>query len=176
MFVYPLDLARVRMTADLGVSSHHRGLVDCLRHTVRTGGLRAAYRGLTVSVAEIAPYSGIAYGLNAYLKEQWLHEDVAQQSTVKKLGIGVVAGGCASMTMYPIDTMRRRLMLDGARGFKSKYTGLYSVFRITMREEGFRAFYRGAGVNLIKACPDAAITFYSFDLFRRYFSDTTEVQ
>lgn len=63
---------------------HHRltlwlpvfaGIIDCLAYTVREGGIRGTYRGLAVSVAEIAPYSGIAFGMNAYLKERFLERD-----------------------------------------------------------------------------------------------------
>jgi len=44
-----------------------------------------------------------------------------------------------------------------------KYTGMFDVFRKTYKQEGWRGFYRGLTVQLIKTAPSSAITFLIYE-------------
>ena len=90
----------------------YKGLLDCVRRTYVTKGLRGFYAGLLASMLEIAPYSAIAFGAYEGLK-----------APAGRLLAGVMSGVCATTVCYPLDTVRRQLMLDGALGFQSRYKG-----------------------------------------------------
>ena len=61
---YPLDLVRTRMAADTTKDRRpdHRGMVDVVRAVVRAEGTAGLYRGLGISLVEIAPYTAISFG------------------------------------------------------------------------------------------------------------------
>ena len=53
---------------------------------------------------------------------------------------------------YPLDTIRRRLMMQsGRKDFDKQYKGSIDCHRKIMLKEGFRGFYGGFLANLIKS-------------------------
>ena len=63
--VYPIDLVRLRMAADLGSSSNRQfqGISDCLEKVYNVDGIRGLYKGWGISVAGIIVYRGLYFGL-----------------------------------------------------------------------------------------------------------------
>ena len=76
LITYPLDLARTRMSADMGISisgsppaspaAHvqRTSMIGALRTVVRKEGVRGLYRGLFVSALEITPFLAISLGIH----------------------------------------------------------------------------------------------------------------
>jgi len=61
-----------------------------------------------------------------------------------------VVTALAGMASYPLDTVRRRLMMQSGRG-DILYSGTMDCFRkIYANEGGKSAFFKGAGSNLIR--------------------------
>lgn len=60
LLLYPLDVARMRMTLD--TAGRYKGVGHCLRSIVRTEGTGALLRGLGPSLAAIFPEAAITYG------------------------------------------------------------------------------------------------------------------
>lgn len=54
--IYPLDLARTRLTADVRTNRMYKGLFDCLKQTFKNEGFTGLYKGLGISVFGIIPY------------------------------------------------------------------------------------------------------------------------
>ena len=44
-----------------------------------------------------------------------------------------------------------------------KYKGVAMTFRTILREEGWRAFYAGMGVNMMRAVPAATVTMMTYE-------------
>lgn len=44
-----------------------------------------------------------------------------------------------------------------------KYRGILATFRTILREEGWRAFYAGMGVNMMRAVPAATVTMMTYE-------------
>lgn len=44
-----------------------------------------------------------------------------------------------------------------------KYKGVVMTFRTILREEGWRAFYAGMGVNMMRAVPAATVTMMTYE-------------
>ena len=109
LFVYPLDFARTRLAADVGSGKTREftGIVNCLTKIAAKDGPQGLYRGFGISVAGIIFYRAAYFGMfdtakEAFLKDanfffKWL---VAQVVTVS-----------AGVISYPLDTVRRRLMM-----------------------------------------------------------------
>ena len=78
---------------------------------------------------------------------------------------GLCSGVAATTMCYPLDTVRRQLMLDGALGFDSRYQGsIFQCCRYLWSQGGILPFYRGWTVTLMKSVPSVSITFLTKDI------------
>jgi solute carrier family 25 (mitochondrial folate transporter), member 32 len=50
-----------------------------------------------------------------------------------------------------------------------KYKGVIMTFRTILREEGWRAFYAGMGVNMMRAVPAATVTMMTYEYVMKTF-------
>jgi hypothetical protein len=167
---YPLDLARTRVTADMVAGSsarHFNGLWDCLRKTVSSEGAGGLYKGLVPSVSSIIPYVGIGFTLYDEVKIRLAGG--AQQDELSfgaRLAAGSFSGVAAQSMTYPIDTVRRRMQMDGALGTPKMYGGCADCTRQLWQQGGIGIFYRGLAVNAMKTTPGAAIQFCAYDVIK----------
>jgi hypothetical protein len=88
---------------------------------VHAEGFLGLYRGLLVSALEITPYLAISLGGYEYLKSVLKAADL--DTPAAKLSCAWGSGFCGSLFCFPIDTVKRRLMLDGAPGFRGSHAG-----------------------------------------------------
>merc|ERR1719325_468040 len=115
-FVYSLDYARTRLANDVKsvkkgggtAERQYSGLVDVYKQTMKSDGIAGLYRGFVISCVGIIVYRGCYFGFYDTLKPMILGDDASLLLSFC-LGYGVtVAAGLAS---YPIDTIRRRMMM-----------------------------------------------------------------
>ena len=114
LFVYSLDYARTRLSNDLksskkGGQKQFNGLIDVYKKTIATDGLAGLYRGFVISCVGIVIYRGLYFGTYDSIKPL-LPGDLKDNIGANfLLGWGVTVG--AGLASYPIDTIRRRMML-----------------------------------------------------------------
>merc|ERR1712113_1158634 len=66
-----------------------------------------------------------------------------------------VSAGVAS---YPLDTVRRRLMMQSGRPVEEMvYKGTLDCFRVIARDEGLGAFFKGALSNILRGIGGALV-------------------
>jgi len=169
LVTYPLDLLRTRMSADLtqARSKDTRNMAAAFRSAVQRDGWRGLYRGLGVSLVEIMPYTALSFGGYEFWKSQ-LPQDEASMGAWwydwAKLGTGWCSGVSASLFCYPLDTVKRNLMMDNTG---AKYNGsVLKCIRVAFREGGLGFFYRGCFVNAVNSGPAAAIVFVANDYLK----------
>ena len=64
LVTYPLNLVRTRLQASgMPGSPTYEGPLDCLRQTVRAGGLRALYQGVLPNMLKVLPATSISYAV-----------------------------------------------------------------------------------------------------------------
>ena len=169
---YPLDLVRSRLmmmqtsgsTVRGSQHQHYTGIVDCLTKTYRGEGVRGLYAGLGPTMCGIIPYAGISFGAFGTLIELMPKEDDGKSvQTRYKLMCGACAGFLSQMASYPIDTVRRRMQLQGAVGSERMYSNAFGCAASVFRKEGLLAFYRGLSANLLRAAPNTAVQFTAYE-------------
>jgi solute carrier family 25 (adenine nucleotide translocator) protein 4/5/6/31 len=160
-FVYPLDYARTRLASDVGSGKKtFNGLGDCLKKTAQgPKGFLSLYNGFAISVAGIIPYRGVQFGLNDTIKglNPWDKEVTFKGIASKWAGaqFSVIA---SSFVTYPFDTVRRRLQMESETPLdKRMYRGALHCFGKIMKEEGFNAFFKGAGANVLRGTGAAMV-------------------
>lgn len=67
---------------------------------------------------------------------------------------------------YPIDTVKRRMMMTS--GESVKYKNSIDCFRQVIHNEGSRALFRGAGVNVVRGVAGAGVL-SGFDKFKKIY-------
>uniref|UniRef100_A0A2K6ESH0 ADP/ATP translocase n=1 Tax=Propithecus coquereli TaxID=379532 RepID=A0A2K6ESH0_PROCO len=150
-FVYRLDFAHTRLTADVGKAGaerEFRGLGECLVKIYKSDGIGGLYQGFNMSVQGIiyrAAYFGmydtakgmLAHAKNSHIIINWM---MAQFVTA-------VAG----LTSYPFDTIHRHMMMQsGRKGTDIMYIGTVDCWRKITRDEGGKVFFKGAWSNVLR--------------------------
>ncbi|KAJ7523399.1 hypothetical protein O6H91_18G049900 [Diphasiastrum complanatum] len=69
------------------------------------------------------------------------------------LGWLVAAG--AGLVAYPLDTVRRRMMMTS--GEVVKYKNALDTFQKIIAREGFKTLYKGAGANILRGVAAAGV-------------------
>merc|ERR1719238_981317 len=159
-FVYPLDFARTRLAADVGSADGKRefnGLVDCLKKIAQKDGVSGLYQGFGISVVAIIFYRASYFGLFDTGKMLLLGEKANIMATFM---LGQVVTVSAGIISYPLDTVRRRLMMTSGQGEKL-YNGTLDCFAKIYQKEGGLAFFKGCLSNVIRGTGGALVlTFY----------------
>lgn len=115
LFVYSLDYARTRLANDAknakgGGDRQFNGLVDVYKKTLASDGILGLYRGFGPSVAGIVVYRGLYFGMYDSLKPVVLTGPLEGNFLASfLLGWSVTTG--AGIASYPLDTVRRRMMM-----------------------------------------------------------------
>lgn len=120
MFVYPLDFARTRLAADVkggkkGGEREFNGLVDCLQKIYKSDGPIGLYRGFVISVIGIIAYRASYFGMFDTGKV-FLFEDIKKANFFAMWAFAQFVTVSAGIASYPLDTVRRRLMMQSGRG------------------------------------------------------------
>jgi len=158
-FVYPLDFARTRLAADVGSGGQREftGLVDCLKKIATKDGPLGLYRGFGISVVGIIGYRASYFGMFDTGKVL-LFEDIKTANFFAMWGFAQVVTVGAGIVSYPLDTVRRRLMMTSGKTGKDKmYDGTLDCFKKIYKDEGGRAFFKGCLSNVLRGTGGALV-------------------
>jgi solute carrier family 25 (adenine nucleotide translocator) protein 4/5/6/31 len=155
MIVYPLDFARTRLAnqAKSGKNGEYAGLMDCIKKTHRSDGFEGLYRGFTVSCMCMIIYRGFYFGIYDSLRPH-LPKRLEENMAVT-FGLGYLAAIASGALSYPLDTVRRRMMMTS--GEKVKFAGTAECMRKIWAEGGWKAFFRGGAANIVGGVTGAAV-------------------
>lgn len=157
LFVYSLDYARTRLAADAshrGSSRQFTGLLDVYKKTLASDGVVGLYRGFLPSVIGIIVYRGLYFGLYDSFKPALLTGSL-EGSFAASFLLGWVITTGASTASYPLDTVRRRMMMTSGQAVK--YTGAYDCFQKIVAAEGVTSLFKGCGANIFRSVAAAGV-------------------
>jgi solute carrier family 25 (adenine nucleotide translocator) protein 4/5/6/31 len=159
LFVYSLDYARTRLANDnkaakSGGQRQFNGLVDVYRKTLATDGVAGLYRGFVPSVVGIIVYRGLYFGVYDSLKPVVLVGALEGNFLASfLLGWGVTVG--SGLASYPLDTIRRRMMMTS--GSKVHYKSMFDAGAQIIQKEGTKSLFKGAGANILRGIAGAGV-------------------
>jgi solute carrier family 25 (adenine nucleotide translocator) protein 4/5/6/31 len=154
LFVYPIDYITTRLVCDVPDASTSKyqfsSPLDVALQTVETEGFFGLYRGFLASVVGIAVYRGLYFGFYDALRPFIPRDNFLATFLV---GWGVTIG--AGLLSYPIDTIRRKMMLHSASepGYRNTLGTTITIYK----KEGIIGFFNGAGTNICRAVVGAAV-------------------
>jgi solute carrier family 25 (adenine nucleotide translocator) protein 4/5/6/31 len=159
VFVYSLDYARTRLANDAksakkGGERQFNGLLDVYKKTLATDGIVGLYRGFAISCFGIIIYRGLYFGMYDSLKPILLIGGLADSMLASFfLGWGITIG--AGLASYPVDTIRRRMMMTS--GEAVKYKSSVHAFAQIIKQEGWKSLFKGAGANILRGVAGAGV-------------------
>lgn len=168
-FVYSLDFARTRLANDNksskgGGERQFNGLLDVYRKTLASDGIAGLYRGFAVSCVGIIIYRGCYFGFFDTLKP--MMPASMQDSFMASFALGWVVTIAAGLASYPLDTIRRRMMMTS--GEAVKYNSAFDAAAQIMKAEGVPSFFKGAGANILRGVAGAGVL-AGFDKFKQLY-------
>jgi solute carrier family 25 phosphate transporter 23/24/25/41 len=172
--VYPIDTLKFRLQCETvqGGLKGNALLAQTAKSMWADGGMRAAYRGLTMGLIGMFPYSAIDIGTFEVLKTTFtkykaryygIHEDDAAPGSVTTAIIGATSGATGATIVYPLNVLRTRLQTQGTAMHPPTYTGIWDVAQRTVRNEGVRGLYKGLTPNILKVAPALSITWVVYE-------------
>lgn len=134
---------------------------------VRNLGLAGLYKGASACLLRDVPFSAIYFPTYSHLKK-----DLFGESPTKKLGIvqlltaGAIAGMPAAYLTTPADVIKTRLQVEARKG-DTTYNGLTHAAKTILKEEGFKAFFKGGPARILRSSPQFGFTLAAYELLQR---------
>ncbi|ORZ33272.1 mitochondrial deoxynucleotide carrier protein [Catenaria anguillulae PL171] len=170
---YPFDLLRTRFAMQpSGKDKVYSSLAGAVRQIYASEGIRGFYLGVGPSILQIFPYMSLTFGTYELLLPMY-RSIPALPSGSDAVVCGALAGACAKFGVYPLDTIRKRVQVQGPARAQyvvaaPKYVDRtwWRVGALIVQREGVRALYRGLVPGIAKAGPSSAVTFWAFEVAR----------
>lgn len=165
---YPLDLLRTRFAAQ-GNDRVYNSIAASIRQIAVQEGPAGFFRGLGAGVSQIVPYMGLFFASYESLKPLVAASPVPLPFGTSDAAAGVIASILSKTAVYPLDTTRKRLQVQGpmlaryVHGNIPEYRGVMSTVLRIWKQEGRRGMYRGLTVSLLKAAPASAVTMWTYE-------------
>ena len=158
-FVYSLDYARTRLANDLkgtkaGSEREFNGLFDVYKKTVAADGIAGLYRGFVISAVGIFVYRGLYFGLYDSIMPLFPQDSV---NLATRFAVGYCVTVAAGLASYPIDTIRRRMMMTSGAGAELQYKSSLDCGAQIVKKEGVKSLFKGAGANILRGVAGAGV-------------------
>ncbi len=154
---YPLDIIRLRLSVDTSA----RNMGDVARGILAREGPLGFFKGLRATCISIAPYSALNFCAFDLFKKA-LPEEIRNEAQ----GIAtasLMATALATGSMYPLDTIRRQMQLQG-----SSYANMFAAGQGIVAANGIGGLFRGFIPNAMKNMPNKSIQLTSFDVLKKH--------
>ncbi|XP_072300537.1 electrogenic aspartate/glutamate antiporter SLC25A12, mitochondrial-like [Eucyclogobius newberryi] len=163
IFTNPLEIVKIRLQVAGEITTGPR--VKALS-VVRELGFLGLYKGAKACFLRDIPFSAIYFPVYAHTKEKLADED-GRVGPLQLLSAGAIAGVPAASLVTPADVIKTRLQV-AARAGQTSYNGVIDCSRKILREEGFSAFWKGAGARVFRSSPQFAVTLLTYELLQRW--------
>jgi len=180
---FPFEVARTRLATDVGnenkvhsssstavIRRRFRGTWDCFYKTYHSEGIRGLYSGLGISLFGVVIFKAMYMGGYDSAKHFLSLDDkhVMMRYLAAQFITTTVGTAC-----YPIDTIKRRLMIQqqhsGSSEKTRRYKGAVDCVRQTLREEGVRGLFAGLSVNILRGV-SGALLLVGYDEVKKVFN------
>ncbi|XP_030056677.1 electrogenic aspartate/glutamate antiporter SLC25A13, mitochondrial isoform X2 [Microcaecilia unicolor] len=163
IFTNPLEIVKIRLQVAGEITTGPR--VSALT-VLQDLGIFGLYKGAKACFLRDIPFSAIYFPCYAHLKSAFANED-GRVSPGYLLLAGTIAGVPAASLVTPADVIKTRLQV-AARAGQTTYSGVTDCFAKVLREEGPRAFWKGAGARVFRSSPQFGVTLLTYELLQKW--------
>ncbi|KAK4760835.1 hypothetical protein SAY87_005728 [Trapa incisa] len=175
--MHPLDVVRTRFQANDGRVLNlptYKNTAQALFTIARSEGLRGLYAGFHPSLLGSTVSWGFIFLFDMSICSYDRAKERYSQNKGEKLSPGLhlvsaaEAGILVSLCTNPIWLIKTRMQLQNPLAQSKPYSGVYDALRTIMREEGWRALYKGIGPSLFLQVSHGAIQFTAYEELRKF--------
>jgi len=160
-FTHPIELVKTRMQASGGsIGSTISGVME-------SGGVTSFWKGLPFAYGRELSYTSVKLGAYAPVRNVITGGDPNAPFYLKFLA-GSITGGVGSIIGNPFDVLKTLAQTNTDKG-----VGLGGLVTNMYKSQGIAGFYRGVGVNIIRACTLNATKMGVYDVTKGYVTDAT---
>ncbi|KAK2807561.1 hypothetical protein FQN50_005429 [Emmonsiellopsis sp. PD_5] len=169
VFTNPLEIVKIRLQVQGEIA---KSVESAPRRSamwiIKNLGLMGLYKGASACLLRDVPFSAIYFPTYAHLKSDFFGE-----SQTKKLGVvqlltaGAIAGMPAAYLTTPCDVIKTRLQVEARKG-ETKYTSLRHCATTIMKEEGFKAFFKGGPARILRSSPQFGFTLAAYEVLQKW--------
>jgi solute carrier family 25 (adenine nucleotide translocator) protein 4/5/6/31 len=152
-------------SAKKGGERQFNGMLDVYRKTIASDGIAGLYRGFVVSCVGIIAYRGCYFGFYDTLKPLVLVGDL-KGSFIASFLLGWIVTIVSGIASYPLDTIRRRMMMTA--GEAVKYKSSIDCGMQIIQKEGVKSLFKGAGANVLRGVAGAGVL-SGFEKLQEYY-------
>ena len=147
--LYPLDFIRTRLASDIGKETKNRefkGFIDCIKKIYKKNNIKGFYKGISIALPSIFVYRSLYFGLYDSGKNSKIFEN-----EISKFFFAIFVTSFSSSVLYPLDTVKRSMMLQSGKNCKDViYDNYFDCFKDIWRKEKIFGFYRGGLTNVFR--------------------------
>ncbi|KIW83387.1 hypothetical protein Z517_02632 [Fonsecaea pedrosoi CBS 271.37] len=165
VFTNPLEIVKIRLQVQGELAKKSDAVPKrSAMWIVRNLGILGLYKGVTACLLRDVPFSAIYFPTYSHLKRDFFGE-----SPTKSLGIlqlltaGAIAGMPAAYLTTPCDVIKTRLQVEARKG-EATYNGLGDCARKILKEEGFKAFFKGGPARILRSSPQFGFTLAAYEV------------
>ena len=151
-------------------------IITTARKMIKESGPRSYYRGLTMGLVGMFPYSAIDLTTYEFLKRIITTRNASKRKCSLRDAepgrmitglIGAVSSSFGATVVYPINLVRTRMQSQGTVIHPYTYTGWRDCFSRTIKGEGLVGLYRGLTPNLLKVVPSMSISYMVYETSKK---------
>ncbi len=171
--IHPADLIKVRMQTAGPNSPNplYTGPAHAFRSVLQKSGVRGLYSGLSAGLTRQVFYTTLRLGLYDTLRAR----TEGALTPAQKLGIGLVAGGLASLASTPVEVSLVRMQADATLppAARRQYRHVGDALWRIGRDEGVVGLTRGATPTVARAMIVSAVQLGVYDIAKETLMNLT---
>ncbi|KAJ6420160.1 hypothetical protein OIU84_030131 [Salix udensis] len=171
--VHPLDVVRTRFQVDDGRVLNlpaYKNTAHAILNIARLEGLKGLYAGFFPAVLGSTVSWGLYFFFYSRAKQRYSKNRDEKLSPGLHLASAAEAGALVCFCTNPIWLVKTRLQLQNPLHQTRPYSGLYDAVKTIMREEGWRALYKGIVPSLFLVS-HGAVQFTAYEELRKVIVD-----
>ncbi|KAM9324871.1 solute carrier family 25 member 43 [Gastrophryne carolinensis] len=171
--IYPTDVIKTRLIVQNSMEPTYQGIVHALTTVYYQEGLRALYRGVSLSILGAVPFSTGLFLMDMSLDRLW-REPGGHLTPLQNFVNGCFAAGVAQTLSFPFETVKKKMqaqsqILPQCGGVDVHFNGVLDCFRQIVKVKGVLSLWNGLTANLLKILPYYGLMFSTFECCKRYF-------
>eukprot|EP01119_Soliformovum_irregulare_P010562 TRINITY_DN2608_c0_g1_i2.p1 TRINITY_DN2608_c0_g1~~TRINITY_DN2608_c0_g1_i2.p1 ORF type:complete len:299 (-),score=60.27 TRINITY_DN2608_c0_g1_i2:134-1030(-) len=169
----PLEVVKtvlqVQRSHKNAVDPKFQGTMGTLVTILKEDGIRGCYRGLGTTMLAMVPNWAIYFTLYEFLKQSALRGGF-QDGPAMHMATAMVTGACVDAIVNPLWMIKTRLQTQRMKSNQIKYHGTFDAFHKIVRDEGWRALFKGLTPQLL-GCIHVGIQFPLYEYMKSSFAD-----
>ncbi|XP_042874042.1 calcium-binding mitochondrial carrier protein Aralar1-like [Penaeus japonicus] len=164
IFTNPLEIVKIRLQVAGEIATVKK--ISAIS-VIKELGFLGLYKGARACFLRDIPFSAIYFPVYAHSK-QLLADENGYNSPLTLLVAGAIGGVPAASLTTPADVIKTRLQV-AARAGQTTYSGVFDAARKIFKEEGGKAFWKGAPARVFRSSPQFGVTLVTYEVLQRLF-------